>query len=99
MTFIKLAWNSENTKEITVKKNYQIVNYLQRNARILLAIFALSLTHLASANEEHAANWGPKVGTNAPMLEAEDQAGKTQTLSSLKGPKGLLVVFNRSVDW
>ena len=99
MTFIKLAWHSENTKEITVKKNYQIVNYFQRNARILLAIFALSLTHLATANEEHAANWGPKVGTTAPMLEAEDQAGKTQTLSSLKGSKGLLVVFNRSVDW
>ena len=99
MTFIKLAWHSENTKEITVKKNYQIVNYFQRNARILLAILAMSLTHLASANEEHAANWGPKVGTTAPMLEAEDQAGKTQTLNSLKGPKGLLIVFNRSVDW
>ena len=99
MTFIKLAWYSENTKEITVKKNYQIVNYFQRNARILLAILAMSLTHLASANEEHAANWGPKVGSTAPMLEAEDQAGKTQTLNSLKGPKGLLVVFNRSVDW
>ena len=35
------------------------MNYFQLNARILLAIFALSLTHLASANEEHA-NWGPK---------------------------------------
>ena len=82
-----------------MKKKYQPVNYFQCNARILFAIVALSVTHLTSANEEHAANWGPKVGTNAPMLEAEDQAGKTQTLSSLKGPKGLLVVFNRSVDW
>ena len=99
MTFIKLTWCSEDTREITVKKKYHIVNYFQLNARILLAIFALSLTHLASANEEHAANWGPKVGTTAPMLEAEDQAGKTQTLNSLRGPKGLLVVFNRSVDW
>ena len=99
MTFIKLSWYSENTKEITVKINYHIVNYFQCNVRILLATFALSLTHLVSANEEHAADWGPKVGTTAPMLEAEDQAGKTQTLSSLKGPNGLLVVFNRSVDW
>ena len=82
-----------------MKKNYQTVNYFKLNVRILLAIVALSVTQLTSANEEHAAKWGPKVGTSAPMLEAEDQAGKTQTLSSLKGPKGLLVVFNRSVDW
>ena len=82
-----------------MKKNYRTVNYFKRNVRILFAIVALSVTHLTSASEEHAANWGPKVGTSAPMLEAEDQAGKTQTLSSLKGPKGLLVVFNRSVDW
>ena len=82
-----------------MKKNYQAVNYFKRNVRILFAIVALSVTHLTSASEEHAAKWGPKVGTSAPMLEAEDQAGKTQTLSSLKGPKGLLVVFNRSVDW
>ena len=82
-----------------MKKNYQTINYFKLNVRILLAIFALSVAHLTSANEEHAANWGPKVGTSAPMLEAEDQAGKTQTLNSLKGPKGLLVVFNRSVDW
>ena len=82
-----------------MKKNYQRVNYFQFNARILLAIFALIVTHLAWANEEHAANWGPKVGATAPMLEAEDQAGKTRTLSSLKGANGLLVVFNRSVDW
>ena len=47
MTFIKMTWCSEDTKEITVKKNYHIVNYFQLNARILLAIFALSLTHLA----------------------------------------------------
>ena len=82
-----------------MKRNYRILNYFHNYARILLAILAISVTQFASANEKHAASWGPKVGSTAPMLEAEDQAGKTQTLNSLKGPKGLLVVFNRSVDW
>ena len=41
----------------------------------------------------------PSIGTTAPLLAANDQHGKPQTLDTLKGSKGLLFVFNRSVDW
>ena len=53
----------------------------------------------AAADAEFAAGWGPDLGTAAPLLNAVDQDGKPQTLESMKGENGLLVVFNRSVDW
>ena len=48
---------------------------------------------------EYVTSWGPSLGTQAPLLAANDQDGNAQTLASLAGPNGLLVVFNRSVDW
>lgn len=52
-----------------------------------------------SGESQYATDWGPSIGTTAPLLEATDQAGNQQNLASLTGSKGLLVVFNRSVDW
>ncbi|MEQ8861530.1 MAG: hypothetical protein RIC56_23035 [Pseudomonadales bacterium] len=51
------------------------------------------------ANPEYLELWGPGVGTPAPLLAADDQEGNRQTLQTLAGPKGLLLVFSRSVDW
>lgn len=34
-----------------------------------------------------------------PAFELSDQHGKRQTLESLRGPKGLMLVFFRSADW
>jgi hypothetical protein len=42
---------------------------------------------------------GPAVGKKIPAFEAKDQNGKTQTLKSLSGPKGLVLLFVRSADW
>lgn len=42
---------------------------------------------------------GPQVGEKVPSFTLTDQHGRTQTLSSLMGPKGLVLVFNRSADW
>jgi peroxiredoxin len=38
-------------------------------------------------------------GAKIPGFELKDQAGKTQTFESLRGPNGLLLVFSRSADW
>lgn len=45
------------------------------------------------------AKLGPQVGATVPPLAGIDQFGKTQTLASLSGPKGLMLVFSRSADW
>jgi cytochrome oxidase Cu insertion factor (SCO1/SenC/PrrC family) len=42
---------------------------------------------------------GVKVGAKVPAFQLPDQNGKTQTLASLRGPKGLMLVFFRSADW
>jgi hypothetical protein len=42
---------------------------------------------------------GPDVGSTIPRFEAPDQNGRVQTLQSIAGPKGALLVFYRSADW
>ncbi|MGD9903942.1 MAG: hypothetical protein AB7L91_02100 [Dehalococcoidia bacterium] len=42
---------------------------------------------------------GPQVGSVVPPIAGVDQFGKTQSLASLAGPKGLMLVFSRSADW
>jgi hypothetical protein len=42
---------------------------------------------------------GPGVGSKIPGFEAVDQFGKRQTYESLRGPKGLALLFVRSADW
>ncbi|MDP9160624.1 MAG: hypothetical protein M3O09_10425 [Acidobacteriota bacterium] len=38
-------------------------------------------------------------GRPAAKFKAQDQFGKGQTLSSLMGPNGLVLLFFRSADW
>jgi hypothetical protein len=42
---------------------------------------------------------GVPAGKPAPPFRARDQFAKEQTLSSLMGPKGLVLLFFRSADW
>jgi len=42
---------------------------------------------------------GPQVGAVVPAFSGTDQFGKPQTLSSVMGPKGAMLVFFRSADW
>ncbi len=42
---------------------------------------------------------GPQVGARAPDFTGRDHQGRTQSLQSLMGPRGVMLVFNRSADW
>lgn len=42
---------------------------------------------------------GPQVGQVVPALRLQDHLGRTQTLDSVAGPKGTMLVFFRSADW
>jgi hypothetical protein len=42
---------------------------------------------------------GLAVGQKAPAFSAGDQFGHTQTLETLKGPHGTVLLFFRSADW
>lgn len=42
---------------------------------------------------------GLAIGQKAPAFSLHDQFGRVQTLDSLKGPKGTVLLFFRSADW
>src|SRR5215813_9652081 len=42
---------------------------------------------------------GPEIGARIPDFAAADQHGRQQTFASLRGPKGLVLMFVRSADW
>jgi hypothetical protein len=42
---------------------------------------------------------GLNVGQKAPAFSARDQFGAEQNLTTLKGPKGTVLLFFRSADW
>ncbi len=54
---------------------------------------------LAAAPLSRAADPGLQPGDTAPSFKLKDQDGKEQTLKSVAGPNGLLVLFSRSADW
>jgi len=42
---------------------------------------------------------GPQVGERVPDFQLSDQHGQLQTLESVRGPNGSLILFHRSADW
>ena len=42
---------------------------------------------------------GPQVGERVPDFQLVDQTGKPQTLQSIMGRRGAMLVFVRSADW
>ncbi len=62
-------------------------------------IVLLMLCASAAQAQSYVDVWGPPVGAEAPLLDANDQTGTARTLDNLAGERGLLLIFNRSVDW
>jgi hypothetical protein len=80
----------------SVSKRSTWIAGLQKAA--LVALLA-AMAQFSFAESDYAAAWGPAVGTKVPLLSASDHSGQVQNLDTLMGSKGLLFVFNRSVDW
>jgi len=62
---------------------------------LLVGVISLGIGFSATAQEMP----GVAVGKSAPTFQARDQFGKEQTISSLMGRNGLVLVFFRSADW
>jgi hypothetical protein len=65
----------------------------------------MTLTGTLEGNTVHVASLkmhtsiGLELGQKAPAFSARDQFGDEQTLKTLKGPKGTVLLFFRSADW
>jgi len=64
----------------------------------LTLVFCLGLLSIG-AIQGQSIKTGPAAGQIVPDFSAPDQNSRTQTLKSVMGPKGLMLVFFRSADW
>ncbi len=53
----------------------------------------------AAAASEAAAEFGPAVGEAAPVFTVHDARGVERSLADLSGTNGVVIYFNRSLDW
>lgn len=59
----------------------------------------LDFRALPATPPSFAERYGPALGVQAPPITALDQSGKPRDFGSLRGPKGLWILFTRSADW
>jgi len=65
----------------------------------VLLCWTIGVTGQTPAAPVDTSKVGPQVGARVPPIAGVDQFGRTQTLDSLYGPKGAMLVFFRSADW
>ena len=69
---------------------------------IVAAGLALAAPAALNAQEREpvdVSSLGPQVGERVPDFALPDQFGRIQTLDSIMGEKGAMIVFHRSADW
>ena len=66
-------------------------------ATLLLGFQAVALAQSRTAID--VAALGPQVGERVPDFSLPDQHGQIQTLDSIMGPNGIMLLFHRSADW
>ena len=80
-----------------IQRFIQYRKSLQRTALLLSPVLLIIFQTVKAQSFNWASDY--PVGTRIPALEAPDQHGSLQTLDTLTGEAGLLLVFNRSFDW
>ena len=68
-------------------------------ALCFLVTAAVWLAAQTPAELPEVSRFGPTVGEAVPDFSLVDQNGQQQTLKSILGPNGAMLVFNRSADW
>ncbi len=76
---------------------------MSRNVHLLfVTMVVLVLSSVLIAQERQAidiAALGPQVGDQVPDFSLPDQFGEIQTLQSIMGEQGAMIVFHRSANW
>ena len=72
---------------------------MSRTALLLASIAVATIAYAQDVRRIDVSKLGPQVGATVPDFSLPDQHGKKQTLQSVMGPKGAMVVFYRSADW
>ena len=66
---------------------------------VLVVTFVLHVQAQETRTRIDVSKLGPQVGERVPDFQLIDQTGRPQTLQSIMGRRGAMVVFVRSADW
>ena len=66
---------------------------------ICILFFMQTSAYAQDLEEIDVAALGPQVGEQIPEFALPDQNGTVQTLESIMGEEGAMIVFHRSADW
>jgi hypothetical protein len=69
---------------------------LSLHSVLMFALAALCGAHQAPVDIDAL---GPQVGAPVPAFSGVDQFNRSQSLESVAGPEGTMLVFFRSADW
>lgn len=80
---------------------------VQRSAIVFILLGFTNTSAFAQSSQrlhplpdlDHNVHTGPKIGERSPDFEAIDHNGNKQTFETLRGRKGLVLLFFRSADW
>jgi hypothetical protein len=93
----KLALYDDTTRQISIlDPQDQAIGHLGDSMTVTGTLEGNTI-HVASLKMH--TSIGLAVGQKAPDFSARDQFGEQQTLETLKGPKGTVLLFFRSADW
>jgi hypothetical protein len=83
-----------------------MTRFIRASAAVLVLLYGLSAQLSIGAQATRSpgeridvSKLGPQVGERVPDFSLTDQNGRTQTLTSIIGPRGAMLVFQRSADW
>jgi cytochrome oxidase Cu insertion factor (SCO1/SenC/PrrC family) len=66
---------------------------------LVVGAVAFALAQKSPEVEQAFSPRGPSVGERLPAFELPDQKGVVRNFDSLRGPRGLVLVFFQSADW
>ena len=66
---------------------------------VAVMVFGVGSDEVQSRTPIDVASLGPQVGERVPAFSLPDQNGQIQTLESILGPNGAILVFHRSAGW
>jgi len=93
----KLAFYDDNIRQVYfLDPQDQAIGHLG-DSMIVTGTLEGNTIHVASLKMH--TSIGLAIGQKAPDFSARDQFGRQQTLDTLKGPKGTILLLFRSADW
>jgi len=82
-----------------MRKHMHLSSYARALAALMATLFGFAIWAAEPRTAIELGSLGPQVGEPVPEFNLPDQFGQLQTLDSVRGPNGTMLLFFRSADW